>query len=205
MKWFYWFTWSTVRFLIRVLFGFKPINSELIPNEGAIIVAGNHQSYLDPPFLGCAVNREMHYFAKKELFGVFVLGWLIKKYNSIPVRRGTYDPASLSRVAEALESGGGLIMFPEGTRGDGKEFLKPKPGIGLIAKQSKAMIIPAYIYRSDHLFQALFLRRSVRVFFGDPISSEEIERFADDKDGYRSLASEVMKRISELKQKVTTG
>jgi 1-acyl-sn-glycerol-3-phosphate acyltransferase len=205
MNWFYWFIWRSVRTVFQLLFGFKPINWDLVPKEGPVIAAGNHQSYFDPPMLAVAIKREMHFFAKKELFGVFILGWLIRKLNAIPVRRGIYDPASLSRVSDALDTGGGLIMFPEGTRGDGKEFLKPKPGIGLIAKQSKATIVPVYIYRSDHPFQALFLRRRVKLLFGEPIPREEIDGFADDKAGYRLLAETVMKRISDLKQKALTG
>jgi len=200
MKTFYRLVLWFARVSLRLLFGLKGADDRNVPEKGPIIVAGNHQSYFDPPVLAVALRREMHFFAKKELFGIFGLGWLIRKLNSIPVRRGVYDPASLSRVAEALENGGGLIMFPEGTRGDGKTFLKPKPGIGLIAKRSRVKIVPAYISGTDKLSRAMVRRSRVHVIFGEPIEPDEIDRFADDKDGYRELAQTVMERIGDLKR-----
>ena len=201
MKAIYWFGWRTVRTLLWILFGFKQIDFDRVPSEGPVIVASNHQSNLDPPILGCAILREMHFFAKKELFDNFFLGWLITQYNSIPVRRGVYDPASISRVNEALEKGGGIIMFPEGTRGDGKEFLKPKPGVGLISRRSLVKIVPAYIQGSDDLKASLFWKRRIKVFFGEPIEPDEIEQYEDNKDGYRAIAQYVMDRIGQLKAK----
>jgi 1-acyl-sn-glycerol-3-phosphate acyltransferase len=204
MKGIYWIGWRSVRSFLWLLFGHKPIDYQRVPNEGPVIVAANHQSYFDPPILGCAIKREMHFFAKKELFEVFFLGWLIRQYNSIPVRRGVYDPASLSRVSEILDKGGSLIVFPEGTRGDGKEFLKPKPGIGLIARRSRVPIVPAYIHGSDKLSRALFWRRRIKVLFGEPLTPDEIDRFEDNKEGYRSLAKCVMDRIGKLKSEASS-
>jgi len=154
MKAFYRTGWLVARIFLRVMYGLKIVDEPKIPRTGPVIVASNHQSYFDPPALGSSISREMHFFAKKELFDVLVLGWLIRHFNSIPVRRGVYDPASLNRVAEALEAGGGLIMFPEGTRGDGKTLMEPKPGIGMIAKRSRPSIVPAYISGTDNLGKA---------------------------------------------------
>jgi 1-acyl-sn-glycerol-3-phosphate acyltransferase len=195
----YWIIWNIVRLAFRLLFGLTQVHYERLPKEGPIIVAANHQSNFDPPLLAVSIGREMHFFAKKELFGVFFLGWVIRKCNSIPVRRGIYDPVSLNRAMEALAGEGGLIMFPEGTRGDGITFLRPKPGVGLIAKKTRAAIVPAYIYRSNRLWRALFGRGRVRVLFGEPIAPDEVERFDDSKEGYRSLAEFVMERIGQLK------
>jgi 1-acyl-sn-glycerol-3-phosphate acyltransferase len=201
----YWFSWIFARTLFKILFGYKIVNIDRVPMEGPVILAANHQSYLDPPVLGVSVKRELHFFAKKELFDKFLLGWWVRKHNSIPVRRGVYDPASLSRAEEALEKGGGLIVFPEGTRGDGKTFLKPKPGIGLMARRSQVTIVPAYINGTKQLLRAMFRNPRISVTFGEPISSDEIEKFKDDKEGYRMLAAMVMDRITELKQEVIAG
>jgi 1-acyl-sn-glycerol-3-phosphate acyltransferase len=201
-NWFYRVSWFIGRTLLWLLFGLKSIGKNHVPVEGPVIVAANHQSYFDPPLVAAALNREMHFFAKKELFSMFLLGWLIRPYNTIPVRRGAYDPSALSRVLEVLSNRGGLIIFPEGTRGDGREFLRPKPGIGFIAKRTRAPIVPAYVYRANQLWGALVARRRVQVLFGTPISAEEIDRFADDKDGYQSLAECVMERIGQLRNVV---
>jgi len=201
----YWFSCIVARTLFRILFGYRVVNVDRVPMEGPIILAANHQSNIDPPVFGVSVRRELHFFAKKELFDKFLIGWWVRKHNSIPVRRGVYDPASFSLVEEALGKGGGLIMFPEGTRGDGKEFLKPKPGIGLIAKRSQVTIVPAYINGTKQLLRAIFRNPRVSVTYGEPILINEIEKFADDKEGYRSLARHVMDRIGKLKDQVNSA
>ncbi len=190
------------RMLTRVLcglfFGYRSVDAGRVPPDGPIILAGNHQSYLDPPLIGSGIRRSCHFFAKRELFSVPILGALIKRTHAIPVRRGVYDPASLSRVSEVLAGGGALVMFPEGTRDNGVEFLPPKPGIGMIARQNRVPIVPAYLRDSNKLWRAL-RRRSMRVYYGDPIPLEEIDRFPDTKEGYRSLAGYVMEHIGRLK------
>ena len=197
--------WYFSRSLSRLLFGVKAVGNERVPPKGPVIVAANHQSYFDPPILGAAIDREMHFIAKKELFGIFIFGWLVSKLNTIPVKRGTYDPGAISRVIEVLAGNGGLILFPEGTRGDGREFLQPKAGIGFIAKQARAPIVPAYLDGTNRLLKAIFSRRRVRVVLGEPISTEEIERFPDTKEGYRSLAERIMEHIGRLRTPAFSG
>lgn len=199
MKGLYCIGWYFVRFLAWLCFGYKPIGEEHVPEDGPAILAANHQSYFDPPLAAAAVKREVHFFAKQELFGVFFLGWLIRKLNAIPVRRGTYDPSALSRARQVLQNKGLLLIFPEGTRGDGENLLPPKPGIALIAKQARVPIVPTYLYRTNRLLGALAARRRVKVVFGEPITTGDIDRFPDDKDGYRSLAERVMEHIGRLK------
>jgi 1-acyl-sn-glycerol-3-phosphate acyltransferase len=196
--------WLLTRTLCWLLFGYRSVGAERVPADGPILIAGNHQSYLDPPLIGSGVRRSCHFFAKRELFDVPILGPLIRRVHAIPVRRGVYDPASLSRVSEILAEGGALVLFPEGTRGNGVEFLPAKPGVGMIARQNRALIVPAYINDSENLWRAL-RRRSMRVYYGDPIPIEEIDRFPDTKDGYRSLATYVMEHIGQLKVAANEG
>jgi len=201
MRWLaYWIIWCLVRSSIRILFGFKIIGSENIPKEEPFILAVNHQSYVDPPVVAVAVPRIMHFFAKYELFHKFFLGRLITLLNAIPVHRGAYDPQAINRSLEVLSGGGGLIFFPEGTRGNGREFLKPKPGIGLIAKLAEVPVVPAFLYRTDRLLRAFFARKRVKIFFGPAIPTEKIEKFSNDKDGYRLLAEYVMEQIGQLRK-----
>lgn len=205
MDWFYRLIWSLVKAIAWVFFGLRQVGAKNIPRTDAVIVASNHQSYFDPPFLAVTIPREMHFFAKKELFDRYGIGRLITRLNAIPVRRGIYDPKSLNLVFEALGKGGGLIMFPEGTRGNGREFLKPKPGVGMIAKRAGASIVPTYAYRTNRLGKALFWRKRLKVFYGPPISAEEVSKFEDNKAGYQSLAEEVMRHIGRLKAQATGG
>jgi 1-acyl-sn-glycerol-3-phosphate acyltransferase len=199
MKGMYRIGWNVCRPLFWVLFGFRPIGADNVPMTGPVIVAANHQSYFDPPLIGAGVFREFHYFAKRELFTVPGFGRLISILNAIPVRRGVYDPASLARVKDVLSAGGAVLMFPEGTRAKGDDFLPPKPGVGMIAKHAGVPIVPAYLHRSDRLLRALFARKHVRAYYGTPITPAEQERFPDTKEGYRALSGYVMEHIERLK------
>jgi 1-acyl-sn-glycerol-3-phosphate acyltransferase len=180
------------------------IGSKNIPPKGAFIFAVNHQSYFDPPVVGAAVPRVLHFFAKKELFEKFLFRTLITGLNAIPVRRGVYDPEAISRAMAVLNNGRGLMIFPEGTRDNGHDFLPPKPGIGMIAKRTGAPIIPAYAHGTNRLKLALWGRRGIIVKIGQPILPEDINRYDNDKDGYQALADRVMSDIGQLKQSVVS-
>jgi len=200
MNWVFAIGWILSRFVARVVMGMKVQGLENIPPKGPVIVAVNHQSYLDPPLVGSMIRRELHFFAKKELFDIPMLSGLFRKVNAFPVRRGVYDPQSLSWVQGVLSAGKAVMIFPEGTRNDGVHFLPPKPGIGLIARKTGAPIIPAYACGLNRTMAAIFRRCRVRVLFGRPISGREIMTFGDEKEGYRALAELVMARIRELKE-----
>ncbi|MCK5126327.1 MAG: 1-acyl-sn-glycerol-3-phosphate acyltransferase [candidate division Zixibacteria bacterium] len=202
MKWFYYVAWRFVRTVGYTLFGLKAVDEKNIPRTGPVLIASNHQSYFDPPFVAVMIMREVHFFAKKELFDIPIMKRVITALNAVPVRRGIYDPRSINKVFDVLSKGGGLILFPEGTRGDGETLLKPKPGIGLIAYKGKAPIVPAFAHRTHQWSKSLFWRNRMSVTFGKPITVEEILAYEDGKEGYRALSEEVMRRIKELKDKV---
>ena len=195
----YWLCKNSALVASKILFGFSARGLDKIPKSGAFIIAPNHQSYLDPPFLGAITPREIHFFAKAELFKVFGLGLVIRNLNAFPVRRGVYDPAAISMALAALEKGHGLLIFPEGTRDNGEAFLPAKPGIGMIAKRSGAQIVPAYLYRSHKIWGALLARRHMKIVFGEPIPADAVARHSDDREGYQAIADEVLTRIGALK------
>lgn len=116
-----------------------------IPAHGGLIVAANHTSYLDPPLLGAAMTRRMTYIAKSELFTLPLIGKFVSSF-SFPINRDKPSLAVIKESVKRLCSGEAIAMFPGGERakeGDGlEEFRK---GIELIAKLSKASILPAYL------------------------------------------------------------
>lgn len=201
MKWFYALCWRFARTIGQVLFGLHAVDEQNVICEGPVIFAPNHQSYLDPPFVSVMIRREVHFFAKKELFDIPILGAWITKLNAFPVRRGVYDPRSLNKVFDILKTGGALIMFPEGTRGDGETFLKPKPGIGLIARKAEIPIVPIYSSHTHQWKKALFWRHRMAVTFGEPIPVAKVLEFENEKEGYRALTEFVMEKIAALKEK----
>src|SRR5512134_1457256 len=112
--------YSAVRFLlgglVGALSGWEVRGREQVPREGGLIVASNHISFWDPPLVGTAAIRELHYLAKEELFRTPVLGPFIRTFNAIPIRRGVADLSGLTKAMDMLRAGRALLMFPEGTR-----------------------------------------------------------------------------------------
>jgi len=206
MKWFYFLVWKSVRTISRFLWRLTWEGTENIPREGGVIIASNHISYYDPPFVSVSSPREVHFMAKRELFSIPILGFLIRNLNAFPVSRGKYDRQALEAAIEVLKKGEALIVFPEGTRSRKKgEFLPPKPGIGVLAKEGRVPIVPTYISGSDELTKVFFSFRRVKVIFGPPIPREWVLSVPEGKAGYQQIAEEVMRRIGELKKGCQTG
>jgi 1-acyl-sn-glycerol-3-phosphate acyltransferase len=173
-----------------------------MPKTGGMIIASNHVAYVDPPFLGAAAPRELFYLAKAELFSNALFGWLIKKYNAIPVTRGAFDRRAIARAVELLREGKALLFFPEGTRSRDGRFLEPKLGVGKIALEAGVPIIPAYIHNSGSLFTSFLKRKRLVIGFDAPIKRNFLEKLPKDKEGYKSIGQEIMKKISVIKEKI---
>lgn len=146
--------------------------TEHIPPSGAVVLACNHLSNLDPVLLGAACPRQISYLAKIELFRVPVLGGLIQRYGAIPLRRSASDPEALRLAERVLEQGQTLALFPEGTRSrDGR--LKPfRFGAARLALKHDVPLIPAVIVGTDQAMPAgaRFPQRvPVKIAFGPPI------------------------------------
>ncbi len=206
MKWFYFLVWSSVRNLSRFLWRLTWEGIENIPREGGVILASNHISWYDPPFVSVSCPREVHFMAKRELFSIPVLGFIIRNLNAFPVSRGKYDRQALEAAIEVLRKGEALIVFPEGTSSRKKgEFLPPKAGVGVLAREGQVPIVPTYISGSDELPKVFFSFGRVQVLFGKPIPKEWVMSLPEGKVGYQQIAEEVMRRIGELKKGCETG
>ena len=164
-----------------------------------MILASNHQSYLDPVLIGTHVLRPLCFLARESLFRVPLLGGLIRRLNAFPVRRGGAAARAALRTAEGiLKSDQAVVLFPEGTRTvDGK--MQPlKSGVYLIARRARCPVVPVLIVGA---FEAWPRQRkvpwfsSIRMIFGEPIIIQEedsSESFsAKLTDAYRRLASEL--------------
>lgn len=180
--------------LFRVFLRLKVEGEENIPESGAIVVASNHLSLLDPPVLGTASTRKIHFMAKQELF-VPVLGDLYKALGAFPVRRGGADRAAIKHGIELLKDGKALAIFPEGTRSRTGELGKAEPGALMMAGKAKAVVVPACVIGTDFLREKR-LWPKVTVRFGKPM------RFSDEavnKELLQHMTDELMQRIASLK------
>ena len=156
--------------LLKIIFRPKIVGKENIPEDGALIFAGNHKHAVDPTMVMMSTRRIVHYMAKEELFrglhGIF-----LKKIGLIKVYRGRSNPNAVIEAEKILNNGGTVGIFPEGTRNKtGEELLKFRHGAVAIAKKTNTKILPFAIKNKYKIF-----RRSVILEFGKPIDVSNME------------------------------
>ncbi len=160
-------------FLFRVFFRLRIRGSENVPAQGAVILASNHLSLIDPPLIGCASPRRVRFMAKEELFAYPVFGTIIKELGAFPVRRGSADRQAIKTGLTILDEGGVMAIFPEGTRSKNGELGKAMPGILMLAAKSGAAIVPIALSGTNKLSaRNWFPRFSIR--FGIPYQLPEV-------------------------------
>lgn len=184
--------------MAKILFGYKTIHKNRVPAKGSFIVASNHISYFDPNLVGAAVPRNCHFFAKRELFKNRLIRWVLKRVNAIPVNRYGFDKESMNTVLGKLESGAGVVIFPEGTRSASGELQPLKPGVGMMAVKSRAPVVPAFIRNSKNPLKNRLTGRKVIVTFAEPILPEFYDSLPTGKEGYRILTGEIYRRMKSL-------
>lgn len=171
-----------------------------VPKNGSFIMASNHLSFLDPPALGCRVNRNLHYFARDSLF-TGPLGFLIDKLNAIPVNRGQLDLKTLKLTLSVLNSGHPLLVFPEGTRSPDGKLGKAKKGVGLLVSKAKCDVLPVRINGSfEILGKGKFfprLGKKLSITYGDLIPYQSLP-FSENVKPHQAISDFVIEKISEL-------
>lgn len=156
--------------LLKILYRPKVIGKENIPEDGAIIFAGNHRHAFDPVVVMTHTKRFVHYMAKESLFKGFH-GFLFKQIGLIKVYRTRNNPEAIESAVELLKNGGTLGIFPEGTRNrTNEELLKFKHGAVTIAKQSGSKIVPFAIKGEYKVFSNKLI-----IEFGKPIDVSNME------------------------------
>ncbi len=146
--------------------------------SGGLIVAANHRSFLDPFAIGAALpwQRPMNYVAKIELFERRWQGWLLSRLGAFPIRRGESDELSMQTARLAVERGGTVCIFPEGTRIRRGTLATPKRGVGRLALQTGAPVVPTAVYGSEHVRRGWRIRpRQVRVRLGKAMTFPRVE------------------------------
>jgi 1-acyl-sn-glycerol-3-phosphate acyltransferase len=187
-----------VKILAKTFLGWKHSGSEHIPASGGVIIASNHLSYLDPPLVCSGTKREVHFLAKKELFGKWYSPVLISNLNTIPVRRGRFDRASYLKAIEIARRGDVLVLFPEGTRSKDGKLREGKTGAAKISIEAGVPVVPACIRNSNRIKQVLFSADRVEVRFGKPIYPSEFDSVQPEKEKLAQYTAEIMRRIGEL-------
>ena len=191
--------------LARLLFRFRVMGSENVPDTGPVIIAANHASYVDIPLIGCALKRPTNYMAKEVLFQNPIMGWFYRTLGGLPIRR-FHSKEKLGEAVKRLNEGQMLVMYPEGRRSLDGHVKRGMPGIGLLVMQTGARVVPAYI-RGTHKVMpvgSMWIRfHPVTLMFGQPIDFKELIMNSEpSKELYREISQRVMTQIEHLQSQV---
>lgn len=201
MKTTYWIGYTIFRAAAKAFFRYQVVGREKLIQSGSVLIASNHESFLDPPLVGIAYDDAVFYLARKTLFKG-PTKWLYPRWNAIPVDQEAPDVSSLKKIIKFLKEGSQVVVFPEGARTLTGELQPGLPGVGLIAAKSGATIQPVRIFGA---YQAL-PRGSARLRFhpvtivvGDPLTLSPEEQKARGREQYQAISQRIMDAIASLK------
>lgn len=167
-------TYTFVRLLISLptllLYRTRAIGRENVPESGAVILAPNHFSQMDHFFCGLYLKQKIRFMAKSQMFGTPILTYIYSHGGVFPIRRGHHDEEAFKTAFTILERGEMLLMYAEGGRSRTGKLGEVKPGIGRIALESGAPVVPVAIHGSAKVRRWKRLRfPKVTVQFGKPL------------------------------------
>lgn len=187
------------RLIFYTLFRTRVYGRENIPPEGAVILAANHASNIDPPLMASLIERPVSYMAKIELFENPIFGAAIRRCHAFPVKRGASDRGAIKAAVTVLKEGHMLGLFPEGTRSKTGELQKAEAGIALIASMTGAPIVPVAILNSHRIFANGGLLPQLRIMYGAPISFQGDRK---SKEALDAFSAEIMAHIAQMKEEL---
>lgn len=200
MTFWYWLGYNLSKLLARTLCSFRVVHPENIIEEGPAIFAMNHASNLDPPLAGICCQRAIFYLGKKELLDWPLLGPIFPQLNVIPVDAKN-DRSALKAAIRVVKAGGGILIFPEGSRTLDGALQPARPGVGMLVAKTGAPVVPMRVFGS---FEALppggnrFRRVPVTVVVGAPLRFPPVE--GADRDAYKKISDRIMDAIAGLKR-----
>jgi glycerol-3-phosphate dehydrogenase (NAD(P)+) len=187
----YWLMRAVLQPFFHIYFRLSRIGREHIPAEGPVIIASNHRSFVDPFVIGVMARRPMYYVAKQELFFYNrVLAWLLSALGAFPVDRGAGDQEMIETARSILARGDIVLMFPEGTRTRPGSLGKPKRGVGRLALETGAPVVPVAVIGTEAVRKGWRIRpHKLRIRAGQPLRFPQVENASP------ALASAVTERI----------
>jgi 1-acyl-sn-glycerol-3-phosphate acyltransferase len=171
----------------------RAYGAERVPQEGGVVVAANHFSWIDPPALGEACPRTLYMVAKIEAHRVPGLGQLMRSFGALSVRRGESDREAVRLMREAVRHGNALGMFVEGTRQRSGVPGPVQPGAAMVAINEDVPVVCAAIYGSYEWRLGNF--SPVSVAWSKPMTFEGLPRGGK---GYKEASVEIQREIRTL-------
>ena len=186
----YWLARAFLQPFFLVFFRLKRIGMEHVPAEGPLIIASNHRSFMDPWVIGLLLRRPVYYVAKTELFHHRFTAWILSSLGAFPVDRGGGDRDAMDAARRILERGDVVAIFPEGTRIRPGALGPPKRGVGRLALETGAPVVPVALIGTEAVRRGWRIRpHKVRIRAGRPL------RFPKVDEPSPALARAVTERI----------
>ena len=175
----------------------RPISVDKVPGSGAVILAPNHFSFMDHFLIGCYIRRKVRFMAKSQLFKP-PMQFVYTHGGVFPVRRGARDDDTFITAETILGKGGCVTMYCEGGRSrSGKVSERAKPGIGRLALETGAPVVPIALFGSSRIrnWKRLQFPR-VTIQYGEPICWERVEQ--PSREQQQAVADEILTEIRRL-------
>ncbi|HEY5036449.1 MAG TPA: lysophospholipid acyltransferase family protein [Chthoniobacterales bacterium] len=198
----YVFGYNLSRWVAQIFFRYRVIHPERVIQDGPVILAMNHQSYLDPPLAGIACRRAIYFLARKTLLDIPLLGPILPKLNVIPVDQEGGDRSALKAIIRLLRADQCVLVFPEGARTEDGNLQPAQAGVGFIIAKTRAPVVPMRIFGAHDALprggKKLRLAR-ITVAVGEPLHFSEADVAGNGREVYPRLSQQVMDAIAKLR------
>jgi 1-acyl-sn-glycerol-3-phosphate acyltransferase len=180
-----------------IFFRIRSIGSGNVPASGAAILAPNHFSFMDHFFVGAFIRRRVRFMAKSQLFKK-PMQWIYSPGGVFPVRRGFQDEEAFVTAETVLARGATVVMYCEGGRSrSGRIGDQARPGIGRLALESGAPVVPIAIYGSQRVRNWKRLQfPQVTVQYGEPIQFPAVAN--PTREQQQEVADQILAAIKRL-------
>src|SRR5215210_5346847 len=171
----YWLVRAVLQPFFHLYFRLSRIGREHVP-DGPVIIAANHRSFLDPFVIATIARRPLYYVAKEELFRNRFTAWLLNNLGAFPVRRGQGDADMIETAKAILARGDAVLIFPEGTRTRPGALGRPRRGVGRLALETGAPVVPVAVIGTEAVRRGWRIRpHKVRIRVGRPLTFPRVE------------------------------
>jgi len=193
---------SGFRGIFHVLGQMRIVGKENVLYGKPYVVAMNHVSIFDPPFVGAFWPEQLEIIGAADVFDKPGQGAVLKTYGVIPVHRGDYDRALLNKIVHIIKSGLPLLIAPEGGRSHVPAMRRAKPGISYIIEQTGVPVIPAGLVGTTEDFWQRAKRGerpALEMRIGKPIMLPEITTKGNERhEARQDNADLVMRHLAGL-------
>ncbi|PPF19326.1 1-acyl-sn-glycerol-3-phosphate acyltransferase [Rathayibacter sp. AY1A7] len=206
---FYWFMKHIVAGpLLKTIFRPWVVGADKVPQNGGVILASNHLSFIDSVILPLVIERNMVFLAKSDYFtGKGLKGWATRTFftatGMLPIDRsgGKASEASLNTGLRVLAGGHALGIYPEGTRSPDGRMYRGRTGVARMVLEARVPVIPVAMIDTARIMpigKRLPNLGRIGIVFGEPLDFSRFEGMEGDRFILRSITDEIMYELLAL-------